>query len=364
MSEMTDVLDSLLIRYTPSSEEIRISCPFCAKSRHEKAMGVNLKTGQFNCFKCGKKGRSAKSFYEQYTGGQYKPFNSEHSKEIEEVVNDPIRDEITRHKVNASILSMMKLYKEESKDLTARGFTASEIALLNYRSYPYSDQFNEELTKIPRKLIEKGLPVDGIPGIYVNRRNERCLKSLPVGTVTPCISINNRIKFLNVRVRKPINKNKCIWFSTKKNHHGCKAEAGTHYACDFDWTGDVFTPSAKDGTIILTEGIIKGDIIHLLTGKQVVAVTGVNVLDVFFKELPELVKFGFNKVSIAYDLDSETNKDVKKALTKVENFCKKKKINYERMLWQKETPDGRPLKGYDDYLMYVQRGILPKKRED
>ena len=47
------------IRINPSGvAEQRVPCPNCARSRRDDALGVNIETGAYHCFRCGMKGRA------------------------------------------------------------------------------------------------------------------------------------------------------------------------------------------------------------------------------------------------------------------------------------------------------------------
>jgi len=71
-------------------------------------------------------------------------------------------------------------------------------------------------------------------------------------------------------------KRRFLWVSSGTFSCGCKAEGWTHLAGE------------PQGTLLLTEGSMKADIINTLTGLTVLAVPGVNALTKLEKALSEL----------------------------------------------------------------------------
>ena len=62
--------------------------------------------------------------------------------------------------------------------------------------------------------------------------------------------------------------------------------------------------------LVLTEGPVKADVIHTLTGLTVLAVPGVNALTQFEAALTDLRSEGLIEIKTAFHMDFSTNQHV------------------------------------------------------
>jgi len=156
---------------------------------------------------------------------------------------------------------------------------------------------------------------------------------------------------------------KCAWFSSKNRECGCTSSANVHYACDFEFKNGEYVPVFENG-FILTEGIMKADIIHYLQPNcPVIAVPGVHALTHLEKELRRLKEMGVETILLCYDMDYLTNPNVQSALEKTKALIEGLGLRFKQRKWEVNvTVEGQtvPLKGLDDYLAYAKKKVIPE----
>ena len=119
------------------------------------------------------------------------------------------------------------------------------------------------------------------------------------GILIPVRDIQGRIQGLQIR-RDNVTRRKFRWVSSVEEPDGCKAESWAHLAG---------TPQEM---VILTEGPMKADIIHALTGKTIIAIAGVNALSQLERMLLQLRQSGTKKIMTAFDMDFLSNPHVER----------------------------------------------------
>ena len=113
-----------------------------------------------------------------------------------------------------------------------------------------------------------------------------------------------RIQGLQLRLDNTENR-KFRWISSVELIGGCGSPAWTHLA-------------GKPGKmVVLTEGPMKADVIHALSGLTVLAVPGVNALQRLEESLTELRAQGVREIKTAFDMDYITNCYVQSAYEKL-----------------------------------------------
>lgn len=132
--------------------------------------------------------------------------------------------------------------------------------------------------------------------------------------------------------RDDVKKRKFRWVSSSELKNGCKAEGWTHLA------------GLPAETILLTEGPMKADVIHALTGLTVLAVPGVNALTQLEIALKQLRERGLQKIMTAFDMDMATNPHVQKGYRQLLLLLDQMGFQFGTYLW-----DGS-FKGLDDYV--------------
>ena len=133
-----------------------------------------------------------------------------------------------------------------------------------------------------------------------------------------------------------VMKRKFRWFSSTDRKDGCQAAGCPHLA------GEI-----KE-RIILTEGVMKADIIHALTGKTVIAVPGVHSIAKLKAVLEELQECGLREVKTAFDMDFIINPNVQEALENIQEMLNELGLKHSIYVWDSQY------KGLDDYIWEKQ----------
>lgn len=361
----------------------KLTCPKCGK-KNKFYMRVDGIKNVGKCWSCGYFCNHTQFYADTYGMDQkdafkeicerlnIKSFNgdfSEHHERkpiVQSVKNSsvPMAPIDTRHQVYSETIRYFGLSEKHIADMKNRGLTEEEIKKLPYASY------NNECTKSLAKYLQaKGLSLESIPGFFQNEQSKKWeARRLKNGILVPYLDVHKRVQgfqlrkdneLLQVRDNGKLEE-KCNWFSSINLNKGCGCKTFYHMACDFyyDFATDTFLPFLGK-TLYLTEGAMKGDIIHLIEGIPLICVPGVEALT----ELKALFdsKFlqeqGVEKIVDLYDMDYLSNKYVANAMEKLKTMVAEAEFEYERKTWDTETPNGAVLKGYDDYLAYHKRNI-------
>ena len=131
---------------------------------------------------------------------------------------------------------------------------------------------------------------------------------------------------------KLIRHGKFRWVSGTGRTDGCKAEGWVHIAGE---------PRAM---VLLTEGPMKADVIHYLTGQTVLAVAGVNTLTQLELILPQLHEQGVERIMTAFDMDFMENPHVQGGYRTLVSLLSDAGFRYGTYLWDPRY------KGLDDYV--------------
>ena len=272
----------------------------------------------------------------------------------------PIADIEQRNAVYQEVISFLGLSERHISDMKKRGLTEEEIKKLGYASYDKSRAMD-----LSNHLRNRGYQLEGIPGFYERNQMYTAKWFLP-GILVPYKDECNRIQGLQLRVNNEELqrengklKDKCRWFSSATMKNGCGCKTWYHFATDFciDFSSWTQVPVIPKGILYLTEGGMKADIIHALSGRPVIAIPGVGTTT----ELKKLFESGFlqeqgvKKIVNLFDMDYITNKNVAKASEQLKILIEKY-FDYERETWESEI-DNHVLKGFDDFLAYMLRDL-------
>jgi DNA primase (bacterial type) len=102
--------------------------------------------------------------------------------------------------------------------------------------------------------------------------------------------------------------------------------------------------------MILTEGPMKADVIHTLTGLSVLAIPGVNSLTQLKSALEDLKKEGLRKINTAFDMDFSTNCYVQNGFNNLLSLLDEMGFRFGSYVWDPRY------KGLDDYI-WAQKQI-------
>lgn len=297
----------------------------------------------------------------------YKTTPQEEKRAEASVLNDTYR----------AFLDMLTLSPRHVSDMRARCLMdESTLESLNYKSFPDAGSVN--YFWLCKQMLKEGHILDYVPGFFRTKKGEGdfVFHQMTPGILMPLV--NHKMQIIGLQLRKDDDKRiwieeegeyeqKCGWFSSKGNACGAGATAGIHYACDwkYDFEKGEYHPVHEDG-FLLTEGIMKADIIHyLMPNIPCIAVPGVNATRYLEIELKRLQSWGVKKIRLAYDMDYKSNPHVQTALEKTERMIADCGMTLIRTEWEEQVPEkqGIYLKGLDDYLAYCKLGIVPKIKD-
>ncbi len=141
------------------------------------------------------------------------------------------------------------------------------------------------------------------------------------------------------------SEHKYIWLSSVGKPYGVTSGSPLHF---------VGEPFAK--TVYVTEGLLKADIAHCLTGRSFVAVAGVNSLNGLDSALRCMAQNGTKLVVEAYDMDKLENEYVAEAAEKVQQIAHTAGLQSTSLVWN------TAYKGIDDWQLALRQEEAKKKR--
>lgn len=338
---MWDIISLLGIPMPPSGRSsYYVQCPCCDDNPRKKHLNINLKKEVFRCPKCGISG-GIFDLYSLYTGVSRDKVRkalverlgvSENQHRSKTVVKPqtnpecPITDVASRHATYSALLSKLTLAADHKENLRSRGLTENDIIRLGYKTTPVVG-----MTTIAAQLQTEGLCLAGVPGFYRNESGAWTFISEKRGILVPVRDRSGRIQGLQIR-RDNVTRRKFRWVSSAERTDGCHAEGWTHLA------GPVCP------MLVLTEGPMKADVIHALTGLTVLAVPGVNALTQLEAALSDLKSQGLVEIKTAFDMDFCTNQHVQNGYSSLLQMIGSMDFRFGTYLWDPRY------KGLDDYI--------------
>lgn len=352
---MIDIITLLNLPRPPHRDRIAydIPCPCCDSGR-KKHLNINLRKNVFRCPKCGFHGGMF-ALYAHYTGIhrdevfaelQRRLGNSDHSEaasnnhvrwtQIPECSDCPSAEVHTRDATYRALLDKLSLASDHAQNLQTRGLTNEAIHRNGYKTTPAVG------TKaLAKQLLADGYDLAGVPGFYRDQADQQwTFVQSRRGILIPVRDYAGRIQGLQIR-RDNAAKRKFRWVSSAERSDGCRAEGWAHIA----------GPVCEQ--VLLTEGPMKGDIIHHLTGQTVVAVPGVNTLTQLRLVLLELMELGVRHIMTAFDLDFLTNQHVQNGYADLTWMLHVMGLTFGTYMWDPAY------NGLDDY---VWEGLMQKQR--
>lgn len=324
----SDVLNLLGYPVESGRNNEYYTCPYCGR---KKKLNFNFEKNMFRCNACGTSGNILVFFKDQRVLADTKVAFKQILKELKidnkgTVKIQPLVQSSEKKVKLASIsqrdmvytkmLHCMDLSSSNRADLLKRGFTDVEIKRLGYKTFPADYD--------TKSRVMKDMSLDsyeGIPGFYVTKNQHWFLNTWKKGILVPYRDINGKIQELQCRMDNDECKDtdtKYFYVSSNGKKNGTSAKQVIHYACDFKDNLAV----VRNGVLYLTEGAMKADLFHCISGNPVIAVPGVNCLSALKKELPNIKKLGVYRIVIAYDMDRVKNYEVLKALHAMKDVIK------------------------------------------
>lgn len=327
---IADVADLLSIRRLEGGTEdvFGVECPFCGDTRGKCNFCV-IKDGEtknvFHCYKCGASGNmltlyadlngiyGANRYKEAYwqvkekidTGGKgirlYRQKRMERIQKKGKKKAEYKMDAAHLDKVYREMLSMLKLKEYHKADLKRRGLSEGEIS--NMRQLGYRSTDSADSQGIARKLLARGLSLKGVPGFFINRQGDWEAAFYPSneGYLCPVYAVDGKITGFQIRLDKSRDKRKYIWFTSSG------LDGGTSSKSPAGLSGKM-----TDGTIRVTEGILKAEIAYQRSGLAYIGNPGVANYKGVYQVLSELKEQGLRTVYECYDMDKMLLLDCRK----------------------------------------------------
>ncbi len=344
---MMDAIELLGLPYPEyGKSSYNIPCPCCDDKPNGKHLNINLRKNVFNCPRCHTNNQTyggVLALYSLYTGvpieeagkamrkritakPNYLPKRIPRLDTFEEEEDSPLMDIGARHETYSALLNRLTLASDHKQNLLNRGLTEREIMALQCKTTPVAG-----MTVIAKQLREQGLYLAGVPGFYRARNDSWTFASNRRGFLIPVRDIEGRIQGLQVRLDNETER-KYRWVSSTDMKDGTKAESFVHLA------GKV------QPCMLLTEGALKAEIIHALSGESVIAIAGVNSIKKLKETLIECKMRGLRKIKVAFDMDFVVNPNVAQARKKLLALLDEMGIDGTTYIWNGKY------KGLDDYI--------------
>ena len=333
---MVDIIPLLGLPTPPAGKSsYNIPCPCCEDKPKGRHLNINLRKDVFRCPRCGFSGGvlDLYAFYakiprekalEELLDRKGKMIRPQQAR-LPAVEENPLTGVEERHATYTALLQNLTLASDHRENLLSRGLSLEEIHRLGYKTTPVLG-----FTSLAKRLREKGLYLAGVPGFYKNQ-SQWTLKIPGRGILIPVRDVQGQIQGLQVRLDN-VEKRKFRWLSSNGLEEGCGAKTWVHLAGE------------PRPLLLLTEGPMKADVIHFLTGQTVLAVAGVNSLSQLRPVLEELRAAGMEKVMTAFDMDYLTNPHVRAGQEDLTHLLDQCGISYGTYLWDPRY------KGLDDYI--------------
>ena len=351
--------------YAEGSGEIYYTCPFCGKKKRKfsvKSPQKIARTGKdgFKCWSCGAQGGS-KDLLNHFGVETQEQFDTKIKEYQVEEVTKQSNEYIS--KVYVAFLNMLPLYKKHKENLIQRGLTPEQIKSFKFKSAPdnYIDKLN-----ICREL-SKRFELKGVPGFYKTKKGKWNFLGQDGYYCPVWDSRNNLIIGMQIRLDKPLDDNKYLWFSTPEKQDGCgSGSIATH-----------LKGNPENNSVIVTEGILKATITYLLLNKEI-TVIGLGGITQLKAINPYLAELKDKYIIEAYDMerclecksekDNRKKQEILKWETALLSGFQKNNIPCCPIYWDKKGENWQgKYKGIDDYLASLsedkRKGVIEYIKE-
>ena len=358
---LREACDLLNIRYDAGRRKTYIPCPVCQSRnelrRNEFKMFLNFDKDMYRCAKCGDKAslteggpvsfwmlmkgiqdpkEAAKDYFKQRDG-----LPAEKRRKYEAPAprpeTPPAPIEVCDYTLRClfKISNLRKKHRKALKEV--RKLTDKEIDFLGYKSTPLDGK------SAAAQLLAMGCTLKGVPPFYQHEDGTWDMKLYKRdGVMMPKLTANGKYRAVELCMNPGKDASydgaKYLPFSSADLKSGTESRVYCH-----------FRHGARGlRRIILTEGVMKADIISVLSGYSVLSISGVNsqqYLPAALKALSDVDVF--EGIYIAFDNDVKEKEQVQKALAKLTALLDGLGIKYKDISgsWPKEH------KGLDDHLI-------------
>jgi DNA primase len=318
---MSPDLSQLRIR-SRQGNEIRCDCPFCDDKKGH--LYVNVAKHVWHCVRCGVGGRiSHEVLKENKYQRLWHPFDNK--------TEPPYPSPDRLHEVYTTLINTLSLSCNHRKHLYSpkRGMSPLQVTAGQYRTLPWGWETREYLGE----RIAETVNLEGIPGFYRSRRNDKWILAGYPGLLIPVRDWEGRIQGFQIRPDTQHGQ-KYLWLSSghpQKHPGGRKVKAAFHVA------------GPRIQRVWITEGPLKADISAHFLKETVMAVPGVTMWKAC-GVVPELVRRDIKEVVIAYDSDAATNPNVARAARQLSNALRSLNLQVVQAHWEH-------YKGLDDLVL-------------
>jgi len=372
-----------------ASRGTNIDCPFCKQDGNRKGkekLNYNDDNGKWRCARCNNAGNSV-ILHSKLTGLNYNDALADLNKRWNGLPSDVKVKLQSREKSGPeyippetfllnqaymSLLSQLSLSDKHRKDLHNRGLDDKEIEKYGYKTYPKvgvstfaKNSVFESGVSLAMKRYEKNSQLNEdqhfqIPGFYDFGKNVKMVRRknsyfVPVRNIDGTIDRFQLRHDTSVIPSPDEAKKKYTSWSSGERDTGCSV-TGTS---NIHWVG---FPKADDYAsenyrtpeqVELTEGALKGDVAHTLSGHHwaFICLLGVSNYGQLPKALEYLKKHGTKRINICFDMDYLTNTNVQSSLDKVKKIITDAGLTWEWIKWD------RKYKGVDDWLLARKKYI-------
>lgn len=357
----------LNIRRRSEPRVVYADCPICGDRRGK--LGLYPEIDTWRCYHCGECGGMLALYGKTHGVG-----NSEAYREICDAlkVGAPGREHTPRakqadvpdvpqprragsqeiHKTLTMLLRVLSLRPAHREHLRVkRGLSDEQIRQFGFKSTPRSC----ECRAIAHRLAESGCTLEGVPGFYLDEKGRWTMKFFDrtSGIVIPLRGAGGLLQGLQIRLDHPIKKEgdppekpgiKYLPFSSTGKPMGVTSGSPIHVA-----------GSSSARVVYVTEGALKADIAHALTGRTFVATVGVNNTMGLDELFAFLRRNGTEEIVEAEDMDKFCNPNVSRGASKVHELALKNGLRCRRLVWNPNH------KGIDDWLLALRRREIKKK---
>lgn len=360
--DIEDVTELLHLRIRRRcADGVYTDCPICGDNRGK--MKVNYAMNVWRCNYCGESGGMLK-LYAKVHGIS----NSEAYQEICEAIQNGIcfpavpppqpkkkaSQEISQairaenpviHQTLTGLLGLLKLSEQHREHLhTVRGLTDEQIDTLGYKSTPPFYM----CMKLADQLIAQGYTVEGVPGFY--KKNGRWtvnFSTITAGFLVPVRGIDGMIRGCQIRLDVPLKNDndppekegaKYIWLSSASKPMGTSSGSPVHF---------VGNPFAR--VVYVTEGFLKADVSHYLSGRTFAATAGANNTESLKLLFSLLAANGTQLIIETEDIDKYRNEQIHAGASKVCRIAKETGMDCRPLMWNPNY------KGFDDWQLALKR---------
>ncbi len=232
-----------------------------------------------------------------------------------------------RHAAYTAILESLRLSERHADDLLRRGLHDTFIGYNLFASTPAKS----EAKAVCADLVKR-LDLTGVPGCYRDGRVRLNVGEWSAGYFVPVRDLAGRIQ--GMHIRRDDGSPRYVWFSSNGKTEGATSGTPIHFAAPH---------RLERGSVIVTEGALKADIIAQFAESAVIGLAGVGS---FKAGLGAALKsLGVTKARIAFDADWRSNPAVSAAIERLGATLNSAGLAVSLLDWT--LTDG---KGLDDLL--------------